>query len=454
MDKKIMIPIIGGITLLVGLFVLFGLHNTDNVQTSKLEATVLSRDSSTVMVQDKDNVIYTFEVNDTATCSNGNVVLEYTGILNKNMEYQDVSVINCDTMPTVSENGVPSDWQDNGIFSNYYTLAYNKMKELTLDEKIAQVMLVRYPNSNQIEELKKYQFGGYLFFAKDFSGKTKTEVKKMISDVQAVANIPLLTAVDEEGGKVVRVSSNSNLADEEFAAPSSLYADGGFPLIREDTIKKSTLLKSLGLNLNLAPVVDVATDNDAYMYDRTLQQNTALTATYAETVIKASKGTDVSYTLKHFPGYGNNTDTHVSSATDTRSYDDILANDLPPFEAGIDVGAEAVLVSHNIVNSIDASNPASLSPSVHNLLRNQLDFTGIIISDDLDMGAVNSTDDVAVKAIMAGNDLIISTNYETDIKAIKSAINNGTLSEEAIEKLATRVIAWKYYKGLLFENQK
>lgn len=454
-NKRIVLPIIGCITLLFGLLVLFGVQNTDDeVSINKLEATVISSSDEMVMVQDKDNVIYTFDAEGIEACYSGNVVLEYTGILNKNMEVQDVSIINCEVVTTANENEMPSEWQDDGMFSDYYKLAYNKVKNMTLDEKIAQVLLVRYPDSNGVELLEKYQFGGYVFFAKDFTGKTKTEVKKMMSDLQEVADIPILTAVDEEGGKVVRVSSNTNLADEPFESPSSLYADGGFSLIKSDTIKKSALLKSLGLNLNLAPVVDVVTDSSAYMYDRSLQEDTALTSEYAKTVIEASRGTGVSYTLKHFPGYGNNADTHTGSTTDTRSYDEIFANDIPPFEAGIKAGAEAVLVSHNTVTGIDGDNPASLSPSVHNLLRNQLDFTGIIITDDISMSAVSGISDVAVKAILAGNDLIISTDYEADIRDIKNAINNGTLSEATIEKLAMRVIAWKYYKGLLFENQK
>ena len=95
----------------------------------------------------------------------------------------------------------------------------------------------------------------------------------MMDELQNKANIPILTAVDEEGGRVVRVSSNSNLIDEPFASPSDLYKKGGFSLIKQDTIKKSALLKSLGLNLNLAPVVDVVNDNNAYMYDRSLKVN-------------------------------------------------------------------------------------------------------------------------------------------------------------------------------------
>ena len=170
-------------------------------------------------------------------------------------------------------------------------------------------------------------------------------------------------------------------------------------------------------------------------------------------MIEASKGTGVSYTLKHFPGYGNNSDTHTGTSIDTRTYDDIVNNDLPPFKAGIEAGAEAVLVSHNTVNSIDPNSPASLSISVHNLLRNELDFTGIIMTDDLDMGAVSSISNAAIEAILAGNDLIISTDYETDIQNVKVAIEDGTISEVTIDKLAFRVLAWKYYKGIMFEGK-
>lgn len=211
---------------------------------------------------------------------------------------------------------------------------------------------------------------------------------------------------------------------------------------------------NLGLNLNLAPVVDVSTDPNAYMYERTLKKDTNLTADYAKTVIEASKNTGVSYTLKHFPGYGNNTDTHIASATDTRSYDDILKNDLPPFKSGIEAGAEAVLVSHNIVSSLDSTNPASLSTSTHNLLRNQLKFTGVIITDDLDMGATKSITNKYTKALLAGNDLVIVTEYDSAINEIKESINKNTISEALVDNVALKVLAWKYYKGLIIDNEK
>lgn len=442
-----------GAAFLIFIAVLVSTLSKENTDKKMLQGTILSISNSTVMVQDNNNIIYTFKNDNLASCDKGNVLLEYTGLLNKNIEYQDVSIIDCNTVDVIDNVNMPLEWNDEGMFSKYYKLAYNKMKELTLEERINQLLLVRYPNDG-LEALEKYQFGGYLFFAKDFTNKNKLEVKKMINDLQDVSKIPILTAVDEEGGKVVRISNNPNLVDEPFKSPRALYDEGGFPLIKKDTLNKSALLNELGLNLNLAPVVDVVDDKNAYMYERSIQGNTTLTSEYAKTVIETSLDTGVSYTLKHFPGYGNNNDTHLGSTTDNRSYDEIYANDLPPFEAGIKAGAEAVLVSHNIVNGIDGNNPASLSPTIHNLLRNELKFTGIIITDDLSMNATNNITDIYSKAILAGNDILITSNYQDAINDIKNAIQNKTISEDMINKLATRIIAWKYYKGLFYEYEK
>lgn len=454
MNKKAIVCLVGVITVIIGGLIIMGL-NKDNSSAKEINAKVLSVEDSSLTIQDSNNVIYTFNVEDVDANVGENIVLKYTGILDKNTQVQDVVVVDYTTSTAINDDSdIPNDWQDNGIFSTYYTLAYNKLKTLSIDEKIGQLFLVRYPDNNAQELLKKYNFAGYVFFEKDFRNKSEVEVQTMMKELQKAATISILTATDEEGGSVVRVSSNPDLVSSKFKSSQDLYATGGFGLIKEDTINKSKVLKNLGINLNLAPVVDVSTNPNDYMYNRSLGQNTTLTSTYAETVINASKNTGVSYTLKHFPGYGNNKDTHTGSSTDSRSYDDIINNDIPPFESGIKAGAEAVLVSHNIVTSIDNNNPASLSPSVHNLLRNNLGFTGIIITDDLDMVAVSSIDNVTAKAVLAGNDLIITTDYEESINSVKNAIKNGTISEEYIDKLAFRVISWKYYKGLMFENQK
>lgn len=335
------------------------------------------------------------------------------------------------------------------IFSAYHDIANKKIEKMTLDEKIGQIFLSRLPNENKIEAIKEYKLGGYLLFEKDFKERKEEEIKSEIASFQENSKIPLLIAVDEEGGKVVRISSNENLVQERFKSPSELYSMGGFEKIKEDTIEKSKILYNLGVNLNLAPVVDVSTNPNDYIYQRTLGQDVKLTSIYAKTVIEASKKEKVSYTLKHFPGYGNNVDTHKSTAIDNRTYEEIINNGIPPFIEGIKAGAEAVLVSHNIVNSIDKDNPASLSKPVHDLLKDKLKFTGVIITDDLYMGAVANDNEAVIKAINAGNDLIIVTDYAGSIEKVKNALGEGRISEEQINNMAKKVIEWKYFKELI-----
>lgn len=457
MNKKIALYLFSFCMLMIASFtwIHFSQKEESFTETHEITATVLSSTNEKITIQDNNNIIYTFNTKDINANIGSSIIIQYSGILDKNTEIQESNIVSYipETQAT-DENGIPLAWLDNGIFSKYYILANNKLKTLSLDEKIGQLFLVRYPDANAKEDLEKYQFGGYLFFEKDFKDKSEVEVKNMISELQQVSKVPLLTAVDEEGGDVVRVSSNPNLVTSPFKSSQELYNLGGFEMITQDTISKSKVLNNLGLNLNLAPVVDVSTNSNDYIYNRSFGQNTELTSTYAKTVIEASLGNDVSYTLKHFPGYGNNSDTHENNSIDNRSLEDIVKYDLPPFESGIKAGAEAILVAHNTVVNIDKDNPASLSPSVHNLLRNDLDFTGIIISDNLDMGALTSIADATVKAILAGNDLIITTDYKTSIEAIKNAVNNGTISEDLIDKLAFRVLAWKYYKGLMYDMQK
>lgn len=378
------------------------------------------------------------------------VVLVIIGVVTSIVISKDKTLFTGSIKSDIKVESLESDkYKNNSLFGKYYKKSLRKLKNMSIDQKIGQLLLVRYPEEEQKDVLKKYQFGGYLFFAKDFRNKTKDEVISMINDLQAASKIPILTAVDEEGGIVVRVSSNPNLRSERFLSSQKLYELGGFDKIKEDTIEKSNLLKELGLNLNLAPVVDVSTNKDDYMYERSIGQNSDITAEYAKTVISASKGSGVSYTLKHFPGYGNNIDTHTASSIDSRSLDDIEKNDLPPFKAGIEAKAEAILVSHNIVDSIDNKNPASISPKVHKLLRKNLNFSGIVITDDLEMGATKDIEDKSVKAILADNDLLIVTDYLESINEIKNAINNKIITENDLDKKVLKILEWKYYKKLL-----
>ncbi|MCI9233988.1 MAG: beta-hexosaminidase [Bacilli bacterium] len=448
MKKEIWIGLSFVLVLLIGTITYFCISNKGE-SLKQVNGRVLMTNEDYVIVQDDNDVVYKFKLEDFILEIGDDVVISYTGLLDPNKDIQDIKIKDYVRSSTNKQEKL-----EEGIFKDYYIFAEKKLETMSLDEKIGQLFLVRFPDKNAVNIVKENGIGGYVLFARDFQGKTKNEVVSMIKEVQSASKIPLLIAVDEEGGSVVRVSSNKNLKDTPFLSPSELYQDGGLERIKDDTVEKSLLLSSLGINLNLAPVVDVSNNPSDYMYSRSLQEDTSTTSKFAETVIKASKGGTVSYTLKHFPGYGNNPDTHTGSTTDSRTYDSILKNDIPPFKVGIEAGAEAVLVGHNTVTNIDSSNPASLSIPIHNILRQDLNFTGVIITDDLSMGATKDIDNKAVKALLAGNDLLIVTDYEASIKEVKNAITNNSLSEEVINDRVKQILAWKYAKGLLYENQK
>ena len=336
------------------------------------------------------------------------------------------------------------------LFEQEKILANQKLQTISIDEKIGQLFLVRIPEQGIEEDIQNYQFGGLLYFAKDFKNLTKNEVQNKISNYQSLAKIPMLMAVDEEGGTVSRISSNKNLVADPFLSPSKLYQKGGLEAIKEDTIKKTNILSELGLNLNLAPVVDIALNKEDYMYERSLQEDAQITSEYAQTVIRTSDPTKLSFTLKHFPGYGNNADTHQGISIDTRDLNTIKQQDLKPFIAGINAQAEAVLISHNIVTAIDSLNPASLSKPVHDLLKNELHFTGIIITDNLDMAGVDIDEETKIyKALTSGNDLLITTDYKNDISIVKKLLSEKVIDEELINEKVVKILAWKYYKKLI-----
>ena len=224
--------------------------------------------------------------------------------------------------------------------------------------------------------------------------------------------------------------------------------------IQSDADEKATLLYELGIDVNLAPVCDISTNKSDFMYSRSLGEDAKTTADYVRIVTELSQKRGVSVTLKHFPGYGSNSDTHTGSSVDSRTIDDLKKNDLIPFEAGIKAGAHLVMVSHNTVNCIDENNPASLSPDVHKLLRKDMGFTGLIITDDLSMGAISNykgEETPVVAAVIAGNDLLIinSSMIESSISSIKAAIESGKITEDMINRAAFRIIAWKYARGMM-----
>ena len=339
---------------------------------------------------------------------------------------------------------------DNTIFKEYQKEAAEVVSNMTLGEKIGQLFLVRY-SKNDVDYLSNFIPGGYILFARDFENNNKETMTKEIAYAQSKNKYPLIIGVDEEGGYVTRVSKFKAYRDERFLSPKYYYEKGGWSLLEETEKEKATLLKELGINLNLAPVADVSENEDDFIYERAFGKNADETSEYVKNMVTYANNNKINSCLKHFPGYGNNVDTHTGIAIDNRDYSSFEENDYKPFKAGIEAKVPVILVSHNIVNCMDDKLPASLSENVIKELREKLGFTGIIITDDLAMDAVSSyvsNGEAATMAINAGNDMIITSDFVPMYKEIVNSVKEGRIKEETINKAVTRIIAWKYYSNL------
>lgn len=324
----------------------------------------------------------------------------------------------------------------------------DRLATMTLEEKVGQLFWARVPSNHQIEDLQSYHLSGYILFGRDFEGRSLEDIKTLTKGYQATAKIPLLIGSDEEGGTVTRISS---ILETPFQSPIALYQQGGMEAVLSDTKQKAELLKSVGINAGLFPVADLARDQSAFIYDRTIGQDVQTTASYVQQVVEELKKSKVGSTLKHFPGYGDNGDSHTAIIQDNRSLDELRQADFLPFQAGIDVGADSVLVSHNILSKIDTV-PSSISPKITDLLRKELRFKGVIMTDDFDMAGIAdfvSQDEAAFQVIVAGNDLILGSSYQTQIPYLLKKISSGELTEERIDESVRRILTWKYDLGLL-----
>lgn len=324
----------------------------------------------------------------------------------------------------------------------------DRLVRMTLEEKVGQLFWARVPSNHQIEDLQSYHFGGYLLFGRDFQGQTLEDINALTSRYQATSKIPLLIGSDEEGGTVTRISS---ILDTPFQAPMTLYHQGGLEAVLSDTRQKAEVLKSVGINAGLFPVADLARDPSAFIYDRTIGQDAQTTASYVGQVVTELQKNKVGSTLKHFPGYGDNGDSHTAIIQDNRSLDELRQADFLPFQAGIDAGADSVLVSHNILTKIDTV-PSSISPKINDILRKELHFNGVIMTDDLDMAGLAdfvNQDEAAFQVILAGNDLILGSSYQTQIPYLLKKVSSGELTEDRIDESVRRILSWKYDLGLL-----
>ncbi len=349
---------------------------------------------------------------------------------------------------------LPEVYQDNGIFSAYYDDAYRYLSKMTLEEKIGQMIIAAKPTYEASELATEYHLGGFIIMGPDFADKSKEEVQSMLSTLTNSQKVPLIYAVDEEGGTVTRISAKPQLSPHEFQSPRVLYKNGGMAYIQSDADEKASLLKELGLNINFAPVCDMSDNKKDFIYDRSLGQDAKTTADFIRIVTEISQSKGVSVTLKHFPGYGGNADTHIGVSVDDRSLDEFRKKDFIPFQSGIQAGAHLVMMSHNIVKAIEEDIPCSLSPNSHQLLRDELGFTGLIVTDDLGMDAISKYSGdhtAAVAAVLAGNDLLLMNNsmVEESFDSIKAAVESSVIDEKLIDRAVLRILSYKYMTSVM-----
>ncbi len=348
---------------------------------------------------------------------------------------------------------MPKDWNDNGIFKDNYEKAYNYVVTMPTEQLVGQMLLVACPSDGTADTvITKYALGGVVYTADNFYAQSLDEIKGTVATHRNKVSTPVLTAVTEEGGAKTTVSDLDALPEYNFSSPRKTFAEGGMDAIKEAEQQKATMLSSLGINLNLSPVCDMAVEQNQIMYSRSLGGTVEETSEFARISTEAHQSKNVSVALKHFPGYGTNLDTVEPVVVDTREVSVFETTDFKPFEAGINAGAHCIMVSNLVVNSLDSSRICSLSPSVHKTLRDTMKYTGLIITDNLnnaDYSSYAGGKDVYVQAVLAGNDLIMVSDIEAAYNAILGAVKDGTLKLEDLQKACTRIIAYKYTIGLM-----
>ena len=320
------------------------------------------------------------------------------------------------------------------------------LEEMSLSEKVGQVILARYP-SGAVEQMAQYKFGGYTLYAQDFNGETPTTISAELFKVSLENEIMPFFAVDEEGGNITRVSRYTAFSETRLPTVQSALKNG--MTVDEWTKQMADVLKSAGINLNFAPVADVAESTSDYIYNRTVSLDADETGKVIAEIVTGMNKQGLMGCLKHFPGYGANVDTHTGVAVDTRSREDFEDKDFIPFEKGIEAGAPMVMVSHNIVEAFNSEVPASLAPEVHDLLR-EMGFNGIIITDDLGMDAITLyTDEPYVTAFLAGNDMLCTSDGAETYKALYKAVLDGRITEERLDESVMRILSAKIKYGIL-----
>jgi beta-N-acetylhexosaminidase len=334
------------------------------------------------------------------------------------------------------------------------------IQNMTLDQKLGQMMIVQFVGPSYSLDIStmisQYNVGAVLIFGANDNIQSKPQLKGLIQQMKSNSAIPLTVSIDQEGGTVDRLLN----LDGPRPSATSIGATNNPINAYNEGVRDSNDLAYYGFNLNLAPVVDVNNVYNPQMYLRTFGNNPTTVTQMAEAYLKGlQKSGKVLGTLKHFPGLGDVTaDPHVSVPHLNRSLSDLMKIDWAPYRAMIQQGnVYALMVTHEIVQAVDSTIPSSLSYKlITGILRNQLGFQGVIMTDSLTMQGIlayYSEAQAAVLAVEAGDDLLMGASTPSDVAAmitgLKQAVTSGQISEQRIDDSVRRILTMKYAMGLL-----
>lgn len=335
----------------------------------------------------------------------------------------------------------------------------NNISNMTLEDKVAGLFIVTpealtgvgtatQAGDGTRDALSEYAVGGLIYF--DQNILDREQITEMLSSTVSMSKYPIFLAVDEEGGSVSRVAK-SGIDVIQVGDMAQIGASGDASQAYEAGLNIGTYLKELGFNLDFAPVADVAVSEDSALGDRSFGSDTQLVAEMVSNVVDGIEGTGVSSCLKHFPGLGDTTeDTHDGRVETTKTLDEMRESDFIPFKAGIDAGADFVMVSHVTVPAVgEDAVPSSLSRTIMtDVLRNELGFQGVIVTDALNMGAVSeyyTSEEAVIMAVDAGADmLLMPDDFVASYNALLAAVQEGTIPEERINESLRRIYRIKY----------
>jgi len=294
--------------------------------------------------------------------------------------------------------------------------------------------------------LEKYPVGGLIYFKKNI--ETKEQIIEMIHNSQEYSKFPLFIGVDEEGGNVNRVAAAGLALPQQAAYDIGVAGDPEKAYQVGKTI--GGYLQELGFNVNFAPVADIANVDNSVMKNRAYGSEASEVWPFVTGMMKGLHEYNVTACLKHFPGIGSTTaDTHEGLASTDRTGEQFRAQEFEVFKAGIDAGAQMIMVGHVNVPALDDSYPASMSKAIiTDILREELNFDGVIITDAMNMSAVSeyySSEQAAIMALKAGCDMILMPeNFLEAYAGVITAVTNGTISEERVNDSLRRIYRIKF----------